>query len=124
MEINNYGETNTYIFEIDVNGWGFYICYGKHGHGYFIAIPNWGVCVEAAEYDNIEYNAGRLSACLDKTVAANAEEIADGIHKYMLWYKETDKKQKAVRITLLYNRDGIAGIINNELIKQGGNDDE
>lgn len=83
MTIDNYGENQHYIFEIGVNGWGFYICYGKHGHGYFIAIPNWGVCVEATEYDNIEYNAGRLSDCPDKTVAENAEEIAKGICKYM-----------------------------------------
>ena len=83
MNIINYGETNTYVFEIGVGGCGFYICYGKHGHGYFIAIPNWGVCVEGAEYDDVFYNAEKLRACSNSKVAEYAEEIAKGICKYM-----------------------------------------
>lgn len=83
MDIINHGEENTYLFEIEVGGWSFYICYGKHTHGYYIAIPNFGVCVEAGEYDNVTYNAESLSYCADKTVAANAEEIARGIFNYM-----------------------------------------
>lgn len=83
MEIINHGEENAYLFEAATGGWSFYICYGKHTHGYYIAIPNWGVCVEAAESADVGYNTERLSACSHRAVAENAEEIAKGICAYM-----------------------------------------
>lgn len=73
---------NVDVFEVSAGGWGFYICYGEHGHGYFIAIPNFGICVEAAEYDNVFYNAENLRTCKDENVAQYADEIARGIMNY------------------------------------------
>lgn len=64
---------------IDVGCNGFYVIYGRHGHGYYIAIPNWGVCVEAAEPDNVFYNAESLAGCLDRTVSDCSREIAEAI---------------------------------------------
>lgn len=64
---------------VDINGWSFHLIYGRHNHGYYIAIPNWGVCVEAAEPDDVVYNADNLAACLDRTVAQHAQDIAEAI---------------------------------------------
>ena len=64
---------------IDIGGWSFHVIYGRHGHGYYIAIPNWGVCVEAAEPDNLFYNTEQLAACMSQTVAQHAREIAEAI---------------------------------------------
>ncbi|MBQ7923822.1 MAG: hypothetical protein IJ329_00795 [Clostridia bacterium] len=50
------------IFEanIEVNGNLFLTIYGSHANGYFIAIPNWGVCCEAASAEDVFYNAEKL----------------------------------------------------------------
>ncbi len=67
------------ILEIYDCGNCYYTVYGKHTHGYYIAIPNWGVCVEAAEADDVAYNSGELANCKDKSVAASADAIAMAI---------------------------------------------
>lgn len=66
---------------VDISGWSFHVIYGRHGHGYYIAIPNWGVCVEAAEPDNILYNAEQLRGCYDKEVARFVQQIAEEISR-------------------------------------------
>ena len=50
------------IFEasIEANGSCFLVIYGKHANGYFIAIPNWGVCCEASFAKDTFYNAEKL----------------------------------------------------------------
>ena len=65
---------------VDINGWSFHLIYGRHCHGYYIAIPNWGVCVEAAEPDNVLYNAENLAVCMSDKVAQHAQEIAQEIN--------------------------------------------
>lgn len=67
---------------IEAGGYDFYIIYGPHDHGYYIAIPNWGVCVEAAEPDNVFYNEGELFTCPCRTVAAHAGELARAIDRH------------------------------------------
>lgn len=65
---------------VDIGGYSFHLIYGRHSHGYYIAIPNWGICVEAAEPDDVFYNSENLAACMDRTVAGNAQGIAEAIH--------------------------------------------
>ncbi len=36
------------------------VIYGEHTNGWFIAIPNWGICIEAAEAADINYNTDRF----------------------------------------------------------------
>lgn len=67
------------ILEIYDKGNGYYTVYGKHTHGYYIAIPNWGICVEAAEPDDTFYNGEQLASCKDKNVSGSATEIAMAI---------------------------------------------
>ena len=45
---------------VDWNGWNFLIIYGKHINGWFIAIPNWEICVEAGKPTNVDYNTEKL----------------------------------------------------------------
>ena len=74
---------NSYAMEIDSGGYGFYVCYGQHGHGWYIAIPNFETCVEAGNYDDINYNLERLLSVSDKRVADNAENIVKSIKEHM-----------------------------------------
>ncbi len=64
------------ILDIYDSGHCYYTVYGKHTYGYYIAIPNWGICVEAAESDDVIYNENELAACKDKNVAFSAHAIA------------------------------------------------
>ena len=61
---------------VDIGDWNFYVLFKKYINGYYIALPDWGVCVKAADADNVGYNMSRLSRALDKTVKKYAEEIA------------------------------------------------
>ena len=61
---------------VDIGDWNFYILFKKYVNGYYIALPDYGVCVKAADADDIGYNTSNLSRALDKTVKKNAKEIA------------------------------------------------
>lgn len=56
-----YELTQTCEFSVDWNGFNFLIIYGKHINGWFIAITNWNVCVEAVEPSDECYNATKLA---------------------------------------------------------------
>lgn len=61
---------------IDCNGWNFLVIFGKHINGYYIAIPNHNICVEAACAADTFYNEGRLLAAgVGKKEAAEIAEI-------------------------------------------------
>lgn len=64
---------------VDIDGHRFDTFIGRTDYGYYIAIPNWHVCVEAAEPDNVLYNAGSLRDCDVPTVRRFADEIATKI---------------------------------------------
>lgn len=49
-------KVTTQEFSVDWNGHMFLIIYGQHKNGWFIAIPNWNVCVESAEPENDSHN--------------------------------------------------------------------
>lgn len=72
-----------YEFTLDTNGWSFHICLGNHAHGNYIAIPDWGVCAEAADWSDTFYNKENLSNCNNDTVCENAEIIAKAVKQYM-----------------------------------------
>ncbi len=77
------------ILDIYDSGNCYYTIYGKHTHGYYIAIPNWGICVEATEADDVIYNENKLAACKDKNVAIfSAHAIAAAIKEASAEAKE------------------------------------
>ena len=68
---------------IDSNGWNFLVIFGKHINGYYIAIPNHNICVEAACAADTFYNEGRLLAAgigvCPSDAAEEARQAADVI---------------------------------------------
>ena len=69
------------IFEanVEANGSYFLVIYGKHANGYFIAIPNWGVCCEATKASDTFYNAEKLRDV--KLSVKTAHLLANAIKK-------------------------------------------
>ena len=72
------------LFEanIEANGSCFLTIYGRHANGYFIAIPNWGICCEASEPNDTYYNAEKLRDV--KLSLKSAHAIADAIRRVMI----------------------------------------
>lgn len=62
---NTYKVSQTYEFSVDWNGFNFLVIYGKHINGGFIAIPNWGISVEAGSPTSIFYNTEKLAPKFD-----------------------------------------------------------
>ena len=87
------------LFEagITVNGWYFLTIYGRHANGYFIAIPNWGICCEATEPSDTFYNAEKLMCTKpnngEKITKAMAQELAQKI-------KTTMKQRKNAEVSV------------------------
>ena len=55
-----YGKIEAHEISVDWNEWNFLVIYGKHINGWFIAVPNWKICVEATTPNNVNYNASKL----------------------------------------------------------------
>ncbi len=77
---NAYEVSNTHEISVDWNGYNFLIIYGHHINGWFIAIPNWEVCIEASDPTDTFYNSEKLAKALNK---ANAGvELAKAIKEH------------------------------------------
>lgn len=77
---NTYEVSNTHEISVDWNGFNFLIIYGKHINGWFIAIPNWEVCVEASDPTDAFYNSEKFAKALNM---ANASvELAKAIKEH------------------------------------------
>ena len=61
---------------VHFGGYSFYIIYGEYKNGYYIAIPNWGVSVKAADPEEVFYNRESLTNCYSSTVGKFANEIS------------------------------------------------
>lgn len=77
---SDYGVYSVHEFSVDWNGFHFLVIYGKHVNGWFIAIPNWGICVEATEPTDFCYNADKLSAAFDR--ADRGKAIAEMVKEH------------------------------------------
>lgn len=66
-------------FNVEINCYSFHLIYGRRDGNGFITIPNWGVCVEAADPEEDDYNAKQLKCCNETAVRANAKAIAKAI---------------------------------------------
>lgn len=62
-----YRVSSVHEISVDWNGFNFLVIYGQHVNGWFIAIPNWNVCVEATEPSDCFYNARKLSDAFNNT---------------------------------------------------------
>lgn len=68
---------------IDSNGWNFLVIFGEHINGYFIAIPNHNICIEAGCADDTFYNESKLmgSGIGEKEATDIAVAIKDSLSK-------------------------------------------
>ena len=53
-------------FSVDYDGYSYLVIYGRHINGWFIAVPNWKVCVETTDPQGVFYNAERLSGVFER----------------------------------------------------------
>lgn len=70
-------------FTLETGGWSFHICLGRHTSGNYIAIPDWGVCSEASNWNDTFWNEEQLADSRSKTVSSNAEVIAIAVKEYI-----------------------------------------
>lgn len=82
---NSYAVPEAWEISIDWNGWNFLVICGKHINGWFIAIPNWRICVEASEPEDTFYNTEKLARALNDTCMG--QTIAQAIKEY---WEETE----------------------------------
>lgn len=75
-----YAASGTREISVDHNGNNYLVIFGRHINGWFIAIPNWQICVEAAHPTDTFYNAERLYGVFKREGAASA--IAEAIQYY------------------------------------------
>ncbi len=73
----NHGTVTAREVSMDWGGNSYLLVCGRHVNGWFIAIPNWGVCAEAACPTDTFYNAGALSRALGDRKAGQA--IAEAV---------------------------------------------
>lgn len=83
---NTYEVSQTQEFSVDYNGLNYLVIYGKHINGGFIAIPNWGISVEASVPTDIFYNTERLASEFEdyeipKVIAEAIKEHWESIEK-------------------------------------------
>lgn len=77
---NIYEVSDTHEFSADWNGYNFIIIYGRHVNGWFIAIPDLKISVEAAHPTDTFYNTEKLSAVTD--IPGAPEALADAVREH------------------------------------------
>lgn len=87
---STYQVTEIYEFSVDCGGFNFLVIYGHHINGWFIAIPNWGVCVEACEPTDCFYNADKLRRKIDIPEAPSALANAIREHYWTIKYLKSE----------------------------------
>ena len=70
-------------FILEANGYSFHICLGSHTSGNYITIPDWGICSEASDWNDVQWNKEQLENSLNETISKNAKIIAIAVYKYM-----------------------------------------
>lgn len=77
---NIFDVLNTHEISVDWNGYNFLIIYGQDVGGWFIAIPNWEVCIEASDPEDTFYNSEALAKILN--MANAGVELAKAIKEH------------------------------------------
>lgn len=65
---------------ISWNGYRYLVVIGRHVNGWYIAIPNWSICIESSHPTDSYYNSDKIGSALDSPTAGLA--IADAISTY------------------------------------------
>ncbi len=72
--------SDTHEISIDYDGYNFLVIFGHHINGWFIAVPNWGVCVEASDPRSNYYNFTKLTGKFPTD--GMAEAIVEGMKEF------------------------------------------
>lgn len=90
FKIQRKGEVkNVHEFIVDFDGWRYLVIFGKHMNGWFIAIPNHGVCTESGHPEDDLYNSNKVANAMNN--AAAGVMIANAILEYWNdWEKKDD----------------------------------
>ncbi len=73
---NTYKTDSVQEFSVDYDGYNYLVIYGHHINGWFIAVPNWKVCVETTIPQDIFYNAEKLSGVFERPNVPHAIAMA------------------------------------------------
>lgn len=92
---NTYEVSQTQEFSVDCGDFNYLVIYGHHINGGFIAIPNWGVSVEAADPANIGYNTQKLCEKLNNPELSRT--LAEAIKEH--WELTEETSSNAVKST-------------------------
>lgn len=87
-----YKVSDTQEVSVNYNGCNYLVIFGRHVNGWYIAIPNWGKCVEAANPEDIFYNTERLSEVFE---SETAEALARTIAARWIVSREENKNETA-----------------------------
>ena len=71
---------------VDWNGWRYFVIFGKHVNGWFVAIPNQIVCMEVGHPEEVIYNSEKLAEAMKSANAGCV--IANSIYK--CWKEKAD----------------------------------
>lgn len=78
---------NVHEFILDWNGWRYLVIFGKHSNGWFIAIPNHGVCTEAGHPKDDLCNSDKIAKMMNNATVGVV--IARAILEY---WNDLEKK--------------------------------
>ena len=81
---NTYEVSDVYEVQVDYEPCSYLIIYGHHINGWFIAIPNHEVSVEAGEPQNTYYNGGKLGFVFDNEEVGRKLAEAIRVHYLLL----------------------------------------
>lgn len=66
FKIQRKGEVkNVHEFIVDFDGWRYFVIFGEHMNGWFIAIPNHGVCTESGHPEDNLYNSNKIAKMMN-----------------------------------------------------------
>lgn len=93
----SYDITETHGASIDWNGNNYLVIYGRHVNGWYIAIPNWQISMEAAAPTDTFYNMERLAQKLGKRAAQVIAQALNEHWEYVQWLKDEEQKKQELQ---------------------------
>ena len=78
--VKDYGQVTAHEISVDFDGYNFRVIYGEHTGGWFIAVPNWELCVEATFPTDHFYNTEKLSRVFNN--AERGKAVAEAIKEH------------------------------------------
>lgn len=94
--LNTHKVDNTSAFTAEWGGYHFHIVYGQFKGNWFVAIPNWNICVDIKHPQNVEENAMEICRYVlrpDENLDGVGFGLAEAIKEH--WTFKTTKSRKS-----------------------------